>query len=109
MILEEDTDSELESTLRMRLFDVERRRYENARWWRNLNRWMNPLGLVILTIVVCGLFFFALVNSVNVACESNALTDHPSCCGDDCRLLNWPFYLSSPIRADEALPTSDPF
>ena len=56
MILEEDTDSELESTLRMRLFDVERRRYENARWWRNLNRWMNPLGLVILTIVVCGPF-----------------------------------------------------
>ncbi|PKY06867.1 putative serine-rich protein [Aspergillus campestris IBT 28561] len=52
MILEEDTDSELESTLRMRLFDVERRRYENARWWRNLNRWMNPLGLVILTIVI---------------------------------------------------------
>lgn len=40
-------------TLRMRLFDLETRRHENARWWRNLNRWMNPLGLVIITIVVC--------------------------------------------------------
>lgn len=37
----------------MRLFDLETRRHENARWWRNLNRWMNPLGLVIITIVVC--------------------------------------------------------
>ncbi|OOF91104.1 hypothetical protein ASPCADRAFT_211383 [Aspergillus carbonarius ITEM 5010] len=51
-VSEEDVESQLEMTLRMRLFDLERRRYENARWWRKLNRWMNPLGLVIITIVV---------------------------------------------------------
>lgn len=36
----------------MRLHELGRRRYENARWWRNLNRWMTPLGLVIIAIVV---------------------------------------------------------
>ncbi|OJZ86195.1 hypothetical protein ASPFODRAFT_135612 [Aspergillus luchuensis CBS 106.47] len=51
-IPEDDVESQLEMTLRMRLFDLETRRHENARWWRNLNRWMNPLGLVIITIVV---------------------------------------------------------
>ena len=54
-IPEADVESQLEMTLRMRLFDLETRRHENARWWRNLNRWMNPLGLVIITIVVCSL------------------------------------------------------
>ncbi|KAI9934133.1 hypothetical protein MW887_005206 [Aspergillus wentii] len=43
---------ELEMALRLRLLDLERRRYQNARWWRNLNRWMTPLGLVIITIII---------------------------------------------------------
>jgi hypothetical protein len=52
MMMEENRVPELEATLKMRLYDLECRRYLNARWWRNLNRWMNPLGLVILTIIV---------------------------------------------------------
>ncbi|PYH82384.1 hypothetical protein BO82DRAFT_66937 [Aspergillus uvarum CBS 121591] len=52
MEMQEDPESQLETSLRMRLFDLQRRRYENARWWRKLNRWMNPLGLVIVTIVI---------------------------------------------------------
>ncbi|KAL3448598.1 hypothetical protein BJX65DRAFT_66192 [Aspergillus insuetus] len=52
MMMEENRGPELEATLKMRLYDLERRRYLNARWWRNLNRWMNPLGLVILTIII---------------------------------------------------------
>ncbi|PWY83030.1 hypothetical protein BO70DRAFT_34138 [Aspergillus heteromorphus CBS 117.55] len=51
-LAEGDVENQLEMTLRMRLRDLERKRYENARWWRNLNRWMNPLGLVIITIVI---------------------------------------------------------
>ncbi|PYH98891.1 hypothetical protein BO71DRAFT_13647 [Aspergillus ellipticus CBS 707.79] len=51
-VVEEDVENQLEMTLRLRLRDLERKRYENARWWRNLNRWMNPLGLVIITIVI---------------------------------------------------------
>ena len=27
-------------------------RYESARWWRNLNRWMSAVGLIIIIIVV---------------------------------------------------------
>ncbi|KAL2837263.1 hypothetical protein BJX68DRAFT_24684 [Aspergillus pseudodeflectus] len=52
MMMEENRGPELEATLKMRLYDLERRRYLNARWWRNLNRWMNPLGLVIITIII---------------------------------------------------------
>ncbi|KAL4776179.1 hypothetical protein BDW60DRAFT_107758 [Aspergillus nidulans var. acristatus] len=52
MIMEENQGPDLEATLKMRLYDLERRRYLNARWWRNLNRWMNPLGLVIIAIVI---------------------------------------------------------
>jgi hypothetical protein len=28
-------------------------RYESAKWWRRLNRWMSLLGLLIITAVVC--------------------------------------------------------
>ncbi|PLB49502.1 hypothetical protein P170DRAFT_426407 [Aspergillus steynii IBT 23096] len=52
MTEEEQSEPELEAALRMRLLDLERRRHENARWWRNLNRWMIPVGLVIIVIVV---------------------------------------------------------
>ncbi|KAL4944705.1 hypothetical protein BDV06DRAFT_75299 [Aspergillus oleicola] len=52
MIMEENQGPELEVTLKARLYDLERRRHLNARWWRNLNRWMNPLGLVIVAIIV---------------------------------------------------------
>ncbi|KAL2855508.1 hypothetical protein BJY01DRAFT_3352 [Aspergillus pseudoustus] len=52
MMMEENSGPDLEATLKMRLYDLERRRYLNARWWRNLNRWMNPLGLVIITIII---------------------------------------------------------
>ncbi|KAL3479457.1 hypothetical protein BJX99DRAFT_222137 [Aspergillus californicus] len=52
LMMEENRGPELEVTLKARLFDLERRRYLNARWWRNLNRWMTPLGLVIFTIII---------------------------------------------------------
>ncbi|KAB8243305.1 hypothetical protein F9C07_2093518 [Aspergillus flavus] len=52
MILQEDSEPGREKTLQMRVLDLERKRYENARWWRNLNRWMIPLGLVIITIII---------------------------------------------------------
>lgn len=52
MTEEDQSEPELEAALRMRLLDLERRRHENARWWRNLNRWMNPVGLVIMVVIV---------------------------------------------------------
>lgn len=48
----EATMPETEVALQARLYDLERRRHDNARWWRNLNRWMTPLGLAIVTIIV---------------------------------------------------------
>ncbi|KAL2828290.1 hypothetical protein BDW59DRAFT_52667 [Aspergillus cavernicola] len=52
MMMEENRGHQLEVTLKMRLHELERRRYLNARWWRNLNRWMTPLGLVIISIII---------------------------------------------------------
>lgn len=42
----------LDRTLQMRIYDIEERRYENSRWWRNLNRFMIPLGIVVIVLVV---------------------------------------------------------
>lgn len=52
MVLADDSESDVETALQLRLFDLERKRYQNARWWRNLNRWMNCVGLVIIVIIV---------------------------------------------------------
>ncbi|KAI9371693.1 hypothetical protein BJX61DRAFT_534602 [Aspergillus egyptiacus] len=52
VMMEENRGPELEVTLKMRLYDLERRRHLNARWWRNLNRWMTALGLVIITVII---------------------------------------------------------
>ncbi|RMJ26849.1 hypothetical protein PHISP_02282 [Aspergillus sp. HF37] len=43
---------QVEFAYRMRLLDMSRRRHDNARWWRNLNRWMTPLGAAIIVIVI---------------------------------------------------------
>lgn len=52
-------DLDLEATmpssdiaLHARVYDLEQRRYDNARWWRNLNRWMVPVGFIIIAVVV---------------------------------------------------------
>ncbi|KAE8145016.1 hypothetical protein BDV25DRAFT_78792 [Aspergillus avenaceus] len=52
MTMEGDIEPGREKTLQMRVHHLEQKRYENARWWRNLNRWMIPLGLVIITIII---------------------------------------------------------
>lgn len=47
-----ESASDLERALKVRTYDIEQRRYENARWWRNLNRVMIPLGIVIIALIV---------------------------------------------------------
>jgi hypothetical protein len=63
MMMEENRGPDLEETLKTRLYDLERRRYLNARWWRNLNRWMNPLGLVIVAIIVCSVAHLSMAST----------------------------------------------
>lgn len=47
-----DSDDDVEKALESQLVDLQQRRYDNARWWRNLNRWMISLGVVIIVIIV---------------------------------------------------------
>ena len=47
-----ESDDDVEMALESQLVDMQQRRYNNARWWRNLNRWMISLGVVIIVIIV---------------------------------------------------------
>jgi hypothetical protein len=47
-----ESDDDVEMALETQLWNLQRRRYNNARWWRNLNRWMISLGVVIIVIIV---------------------------------------------------------
>lgn len=48
-------------------------RFESAKWWRNLNRWMSLVGLLIIAAVV---LIFVLL------CKTK-LTDFAGCLGSD--------------------------
>ncbi|KAJ5491639.1 hypothetical protein N7539_003206 [Penicillium diatomitis] len=43
---------DVEAALESQLISLQRRRHENARWWRNLNRWMISLGAVIIIVII---------------------------------------------------------
>ncbi|ODH46282.1 hypothetical protein GX48_07624 [Paracoccidioides brasiliensis] len=53
-VSEEATTSrpDLEHAFRNRVVLVDQTRHENARWWRRVNRFMFPIGLAVIAIVV---------------------------------------------------------
>ncbi|KAL1863613.1 hypothetical protein Plec18170_000451 [Paecilomyces lecythidis] len=50
--MQEGASAEIGAAVFGRVAEYETRRYQNARWWRNLNRCMCPLGIAIIVIVV---------------------------------------------------------
>ena len=46
------TEAHLANDLEKRLGMVDEARYENAQWWRNLNRLMSILGVLIIAAIV---------------------------------------------------------
>lgn len=50
--MQEGASAEIGTAVFGRVAEYETRRYQNARWWRNLNRWMCPLGIAVIVIVV---------------------------------------------------------
>jgi len=44
---------------------VEVTRWQKARWWRNLNRFMSVAGVFVIAAVVCGIPSFILCGLVN--------------------------------------------
>ncbi|OQE19265.1 hypothetical protein PENFLA_c019G10418 [Penicillium flavigenum] len=44
--------SDVGMALEAQCINLQQRRRDNARWWRNLNRWMISLGVVILVVII---------------------------------------------------------
>ncbi|QQK45448.1 Serine-rich protein, putative [Penicillium digitatum] len=44
--------SDVGNAFEAQCLNLQQRRRDNARWWRNLNRWMIPLGVVILVVLI---------------------------------------------------------
>jgi hypothetical protein len=51
-MIEYESDPDVEVALEAQCMNLQQRRHENARWWRNLNRWMISLGVVIIVIII---------------------------------------------------------
>ena len=51
--LSTNESQDLEASLAHRINLVDEIRYENARWWRNLNRFMCFVGVAVIVLVVC--------------------------------------------------------
>lgn len=45
-------ESDLPQGLGITMSPKDEKRLRSARWWRNLNRWMSILGLIIIALVV---------------------------------------------------------
>ncbi|KAJ5475961.1 hypothetical protein N7475_001690 [Penicillium sp. IBT 31633x] len=51
-MLEYESDSDVEVALEAQCMHLQQRRHDNARWWRNLNRWMISLAVVIIVVII---------------------------------------------------------
>jgi hypothetical protein len=51
-MIEHEADCDVEVALEVQCMNLQQRRHDNARWWRNLNRWMISLGVVIIVIII---------------------------------------------------------
>ncbi|KAJ5753746.1 uncharacterized protein N7511_007899 [Penicillium nucicola] len=56
-MVEYESESDVEAALEVQCMNLQQRRYENARWWRNLNRWMISLGVVVIVVIVSSAYW----------------------------------------------------
>ncbi|KAJ5972706.1 uncharacterized protein N7479_002624 [Penicillium vulpinum] len=49
---EYESGSDVNAALEAQCVNLQQRRRDNARWWRNLNRWMISLGVVIVIVII---------------------------------------------------------
>src|SRR4051794_34948163 len=56
-----DTEAGLDRQMEM----VDQEQYANARWWRNLNRVMSVVGLLVIGVVVSNPIFISLSINMN--------------------------------------------
>lgn len=48
-----DISNDFEHELALRFGPADEIRFESAKWWRGLNRWMSLVGVLIIAAVVC--------------------------------------------------------
>ncbi|KAJ5375397.1 hypothetical protein N7517_007403 [Penicillium concentricum] len=51
-MVEYESGSDVGAALEAQCVNLQQRRRDNARWWRNLNRWMISLGVVIIVVII---------------------------------------------------------
>ncbi|KAJ5173920.1 uncharacterized protein N7500_001851 [Penicillium coprophilum] len=51
-MVEYESSSDVGAALEAQCVNLQQRRRDNARWWRNLNRWMISLGVVIVVVII---------------------------------------------------------
>jgi hypothetical protein len=47
-----DTSNQNATNYDRRFGPIDEKRFENAKWWRNLNRWMSVVGFLIIAAIV---------------------------------------------------------
>jgi hypothetical protein len=47
-----DTSNQVANNYDRRFGPIDEKRFENAKWWRNLNRWMSVVGFLIIAAIV---------------------------------------------------------
>jgi hypothetical protein len=57
--------SQLEENLARQCDPIDEAKYENARWWRNLNRIMSVIGALLIAAIVCADVCFHRVPNTN--------------------------------------------
>jgi hypothetical protein len=48
-----DTSNQIANNYDRQFGPIDEKRFENAKWWRNLNRWMSVVGFLIIAAIVC--------------------------------------------------------
>jgi hypothetical protein len=52
-----DTTNQISNDYTRRYGTIDEKRFENAKWWRNLNRWMSVVGFLIIAAIVRSLLY----------------------------------------------------
>lgn len=81
-----DSSNDISNDFARRFSSTDEARYESAKWWRSLNRWMSLVGLLIITAVV------SWSSSMSTSACNSYLIGGPRCFEYQRGLVNGPLF-----------------